>query len=114
MFVSTIKKRLLFLGVFFAIFIFIMFFYFKEIFCSDNIFIDFAIHPFNICEKYPDLWNFIKITYVLFYCGVILIISNFIYSFIFHKKENLIKENESTAIYNTSNNSKLNLLVGKK
>lgn len=110
MFVSTIKKRLLFLGVFFTIFIFIMFFCFKEIFCSDNIFIDFAIHPFNICEKYPDLWNFIKITYVLFYCGVVLIISNFIYSFIFHKKENLINENESNAI---CDNSKLNLLVGK-
>lgn len=113
MFVSTIKKRLLFLGVFFTIFILILFFIFKDIFYSNNILIDFAIHPFNICEKYPDLWNFIKITYVLFYCCVVLIISNFIYSYIFHKKENLINENESTAICNISNNSKLNLLVGK-
>lgn len=113
MFVSTIKKRLLFLGIFFTIFIFILFFIFKDIFYSNNIFIDFAIHPFNICEKYPDLWNFIKITYVLFYCGVILIISNFIYSFIFHKKENIINENEATGICNTSNDSKLNLLVGE-
>lgn len=113
MFVSTIKKRLLFLGIFFTIFIFILFFIFKDIFYSNNILIDFAIHPFNICEKYPDLWNFIKITYVLFYCAVILIISNFIYSFIFCKKENLINENEATGICNASNNSKLNLLVGK-
>ena len=113
MFVSTIKKRLLFLGVFFTIFIFILFFVFKDIFYSNNILIDFAIHPFNICDKYPDLWNFIKITYVLFYCGVVLIISNFIYSFIFRKNENLINENEATGICNTSNNSKLNLLVGK-
>ena len=113
MFVSTIKKRLLFLGIFFTIFIFILFFIFKDIFYSNNILIDFAIHPFNICEKYPDLWSFIKITYVLFYCGVILIISNFIYSFIFYKKEHFINENEAPGICNTSNNSKLNLLVGK-
>lgn len=113
MFISTIKKRLLFLGIFFTIFIFILFFVFKDIFYSNNILIDFAIHPFNICEKYPDLWDFIKITYVLFYCGVVLIISNFIYSFIFRKNENLINENEATGICNTSNNSKLNLLVGK-
>ena len=113
MFISTIKKRLLFLGIFFTIFIFILFFVFKDIFYSNNILIDFAIHPFNICEKYPDLWNFIKITYVLFYCCVVLIISNFIYSFIFRKNENLINENEATGICNTSNNSKLNLLVGK-
>ena len=110
MFLSTLKKRLLFLIISLIIFMIIIFLVFKDIFCSNNIYIYFALHPFNICEKYPDLWNFIKITYIIFYCFSILIISNFIYSIIFNKQINL-KSNK-----NSSNipicNLGLNLLVG--
>lgn len=84
-----------------------MLFIFKNIFCSNDILIDFAIHPFNICEKYPDLWNFIKITYLLSYSINILIIFNMIYSAIFHPKENQISNDNSTIP-----TSDLNLLIG--
>lgn len=107
MFVSTIKKRLLFLTITFIIAFFIMFFTFKDIFYSNDILIDFAIHPFNVCEKYPDLWNFIKITYFISYSLSILIILNIIYSVIFHPKEKqTIIDNSSLPISN------LNLFIG--
>ena len=38
---------------------------FYPIFTSNNIIISFAIHPFNICDKYPEFWHFFKILYVL-------------------------------------------------
>lgn len=113
MFVSTIKKRLLFLSVVFVIFIFIIFLFFKDVFYSNNIFIDFALHPFNICEKYPDLWNFIKISYVISYGICILIISNFVYSFIFNKKEKNKNDSNLSVGNDTVSNSNLNLLVGE-
>ena len=111
MFVSSIKSRLLFLGISFCICNIIMFLIFQKIFYSNNILIDFALHPFNICEKYPDLWNFIKISYVLSFNTSILIISTLIYSTIFPKETNKKNSNNSSENNNTLN-SELNLLVG--
>ena len=109
MFVSTFKKRLIFTIVIFIISVFVMFLYFKDVFYSNYILIDFALHPFNICEKFPDLWNFIKITYIIFYCFSVLIVSNFIYSLIFSKSKNIqISKNSITK----DTNSRLNLLAG--
>ena len=113
MFVSTIKKRCFFLATSLFIFAILMFLIFKEIFFSDNILIDFALHPFNICEKYPDLWRFIKITYVISYFSCILIISNFVYSLIFHKKENIKKDIVSSSENINITNTELKLLIGK-
>lgn len=88
-----------------------MFLIFQEIFYSNNILIDFALHPFNICEKYPDLWNFIKVSYVLSFNISILIMSNLIYSVIFSKpKKN--KNDNNLSNTNSNLNSELNLLVG--
>jgi len=112
--VSTIKRRLLFLSAIFLISIIILFLIFHEIFYSNYILIDFAVHPFNICEKYPDLWNFIKITYILSYIIAILIISNLIYSSIFSKEK--ITKNIDKNINNLNSDisdSVLNLIVGK-
>jgi len=87
-----------------------MFLIFYKIFYSNYILIDFAIHPFNICEKYPDLWKFIKISYVIFFNIFVLIISNLIYSTIFSKQKLNKKENNSI---NDINHLDLNLLAGK-
>ena len=86
-----------------------MFLLFREIFYSNYILIDFAIHPFNICEKYPNLWYFIKTSYTISYGFSILIVSNFIYSLLFSKKQTKITNIENTP----SSNSQLNLLVGQ-
>ena len=105
------KSRLLFLSISFGICNIIMFLIFQEIFYSNNILIDFALQPFNICEKYPDLWNFIKISYVLSFNTTILIISSLIYSVIFSKQK---KNKSDNNLSNTDSNlnSELNLLVG--
>ena len=110
MFVSTVKRRLLFLSIVFCTSNILMFLIFSKIFYSNNILIDFAVHPFNICDKYPDLWKFIKISYVISFNGATLIISNLIYSSIFLKQK--IIKNENTLI-NNIDNSELNLLAGK-
>ena len=110
MFISTIKRRLLFLSISFSIFTIIMFLIFQEIFYSNNILIDFALHPFNICEKYQNLWQFIKITYVLSFSLSVLIVSNLIYSIIFSKQNNKEIKNTITTYEGTSDS--LNLLIG--
>ena len=109
MFVSTIKRRLLFLSIVLCVSNILMFLVFSKIFYSNYILIDFAIHPFNICDKYPDLWKFIKISYVISFNITILIISNLIYSSIF-SREKLDKKEMS--LINNIDNSELNLLVG--
>lgn len=108
MFISTFKRQLFFNFFFIPIILFFIFFYFKEIFISKYILIDFAIHPFNICENYPDLWNFIKFSYIFFVTFSNIIIINFIYSFIFSK--NFPKKNVSPI---SQLSSDLNLVIGK-
>jgi len=110
LFVSTIKKRLLFLSIVFFVSNILIFLIFFKIFFSNYILIDFALHPFNICEKCPDLWDFIKITYVISFNGTALIISNLIYSTIFSKETLNKKEID---LINDIVSSELNLLVGK-
>lgn len=112
MFISTFKKRLLFLT--FSLFIsnIIMFLIFQEIFYSNNILIDFAIHPFNICIKYPQLWKFIKITYILSFNISVFSASTLICSVIFKKEEKKNNKTSSTK-ENIPYKKDLNLLVGK-
>lgn len=110
MFISKISKRLLFCAIILCILNFLLFLIFNNIFYSNNILIDFAIHPFNICEKYPDLWYFIKISYVVSFNITTVVLSNLIYSTIFLKSK--ISKNENLFVENIDN-SCLNLLVGK-
>ncbi len=111
MFISTIKRRLLFLSITFCASIIILFLFFYKIFISNYILIDFAVHPFNICEKYPELWSFIKVSYLLSFSINILIISNMIYSTIFSRRK--INKIENDTINNNFDSSELKLLAGK-
>ena len=55
---------------------------------KENIIINFAVHPFDICAEYPDVWLKIKIIYIVFFISSSFIISNTIYSSIFNIKNN--------------------------
>lgn len=111
MFISTIKKRLLFNSIVISIILIINFFCFNQIFVSKNIIIDFAINPFNICKKYPSLWNFIKTSYILISIFSAFIFSNFIYSLIFISK---ISNKKTIKNKNLNYNYlDLNLLIGR-
>ena len=72
---------------------------------KENILINFAVHPFDICAKYPDVWLRIKIVYIIFFLCSSFIISNTIYSSIFNKKNT----SNNNFIYN--NTSDLNLKI---
>lgn len=111
MFISTIKKRLLFNSIVISIILIINFFCFNQIFVSKNIIIDFAINPFNICKKYPSLWNFIKTSYIFISIFSAFIFSNFIYSLIFISK---ISNKKTIKNENLNYNYlDLNLLIGR-
>lgn len=52
------------------------------IFDSNNIIIFFAIHPFNICERFPILWSNLKKIYIIICSGSCFILSNSLVSII--------------------------------
>jgi len=99
------------LSIVFCVSNILMLLIFSKIFFSNYILIDFAVHPFNICEKYPDLWKFIKISYVISFNFVIQLTSNLIFSSIFSKEK--LDKKENNLITNDINNSELNLVAGK-
>lgn len=57
------------------------FYCFSPIYTSLTIIIPYGIHPFNICEKNPDLWYLIKISFAITYVFSSIILSNLFYQF---------------------------------
>ncbi|MCI9365813.1 MAG: hypothetical protein HFJ54_04365 [Clostridia bacterium] len=87
MFVDTFIKRILFN---FVLLIILFIFYFKlfySIYVSDTIIFSFAVHPFNLCEKFPILWFYIKLLYIPITIISSIICINILYSFIFRYKK---------------------------
>ena len=86
MFTNTLFRRIFF-NIFLLLFIMILnFIFFYKIYTSDSVIISFAVHPFNICEKFPDMWLNLKIIYIPITLFSSLICINHIYSFFFNKK----------------------------
>lgn len=109
------KKRLLFNFIFLLIFFLIGFSIFYPIYTSDSIYISYGLFPYNICEKQPILWAWIKIIFVISNFITLNIISNSLYSRIFKTKHlknsnNNFNNCANTNIHNNfSNNAKYNL-----
>ena len=40
-----------------------MYLVFRPIFCAQNLMFPYAIHPFDICQIYPNTWKMLKVTY---------------------------------------------------
>ena len=59
---------------------------FKSILYSNVVIIPYSFNPFNICEKFPDMWLNLKIIYIPITLFSSLICINHIYSFFFNKK----------------------------
>ena len=79
---------------------------------SNQIIITYLSHSFNICDKNPDLWNFIKITFIISYLFVSVIFSNFIFLKII--KPIIKKSSKSSAQLTTIDTSdSLSLIVGE-
>ena len=84
---------------------------------AEEVIITYGIHPFDICSRNPDLWDFLKSSYILIFVFSQIIISYFIYSrilliFQFFKKS-LKKNSKDKDSFLTPNfNSRINLLIG--
>lgn len=114
MFVNTFFRRFIFNFIFLIIIFFINFFLFRDIYFSNNIIFSFAVHPFNIYEKYPDIWLLIKFSYIPITFFASLIIINIIYSYIFSKKKTgpkIINNNNSDLFINIFDEKKNNLII---
>jgi len=86
MFLDTFLRRLLFNFALIFVFLSINVLLFYNLYISDNIIISFAKYPFNICEKYPDIWIKLKLLYIPISSISSLIYINLIYSSLFKKK----------------------------
>ena len=53
--------------------------FFSNIIYANSVIIPYGIHPFDICIKNPDLWKYIKFTFVFTYVFSSFIISNSFY-----------------------------------
>ena len=82
--------------------------------------ITYGIHPFDIYSKNPDLWQFIKISYIIVFIFSNFIISNFIYVRIiqkihkfFYPSENInINKKEKALSRSKKIITNINLLIG--
>lgn len=61
------------------------FYILKPIFYSESIIIPYSLKPFDICLKYPELWNNIKKTHIITSIISYIIISNYIFKIFFSK-----------------------------
>ena len=68
----------------------IAYYFFSPLYSSNEIYFPFAVHPFNICEKQPELWNLLKILFIITYIisqSVIAIFSISRFSHFFKKSK---------------------------
>lgn len=88
----------------------ITFFILKEVFYSNSIIIPYSLKPFDICLKYPDLWNLIKKLHILTSIISYVIISNYLFN-VFLSKRFTDKKlfNKRSRTLNVGN---LNLFIG--
>ena len=85
MFVNTFSRRMLFNFVLIFVYLAIYILLFHEVLTSNTIMITFVANPFDICEKYPDTWENIKLFHFVISCLSALICINMLYPAIFSK-----------------------------
>lgn len=64
-------KRILKLIIFYLLFLNlglgVILWFFSPIFKAKSLIFPYAVHPFDICNLYPETWNFIKISYIILF-----------------------------------------------
>lgn len=102
------KKRIIFIFTFIFVFFAIEYFIFAPIYKLDSVYINYGLSPFDICQKQPNLWLFIKCAFFISNLFNLIIISNFIFLNIF-KDQTKKKSITKPAIIEKDN---LQLLIG--
>lgn len=83
---------------------------FNPIFKAEELIISYGLRPFDICYNIPHLWNYIKMSFILFY-----IFSNFIIIHTIILRFNLFQNDviNNVKLHNDVSKSSLQLLIGK-
>lgn len=84
----------------------IMFILFSKIFFAQSLIFPFALYPFDICKRYPEVWKLIKISYIISFYIVVLIFTRIIYFRIPQKNKIIIEEENYIE-------EKVKILIGK-
>ncbi len=108
MFINTFKRKLIFYSSFILSLSLIYFLLFFKIYTSSTIIIPYFFTPFDICTSFPDIWNLLKILYILFSVLAFFIYAHFIYLFLFNKKPKSLTLNS----YNITPKDTLYLHIG--
>ncbi len=103
------KKRLLFILLFTITFLIIEYFIFSPIYKLNSVFISYGLSPYDICQKQPLLWKYIKLIFIISSTLNLIIIFNLIYSKIPHKNNT----KNSNIISEKIDKNNLQLLIGK-
>jgi len=61
----------------------ILYFSLFPLFVASNVFIPYSLYPFDIAYENPEIWRYLKVTYIFLYFCSSLIISNLIFSKLF-------------------------------
>lgn len=93
--------------VFTIIFSIILFHVFKPIYTANELIISYGIHPFDICSKSPQLWKYIKTTFIFTSIFSNFLIGYFIYNRFLFNLYSLLKNLKS----NTNSKKQSNLTV---
>ena len=110
-------KLISFCVLFVIAFCFVAYDFFYPLYTAQEVIITYGIHPFDICSKNPDLWEFLKISYIFIFVFSQFVISYFIYSrilliFQFLKSKFNKNKTDENSILTPKCNSKINLLIG--
>ena len=107
-------KRSLFCILILLICSIFIFTFLKPIFIANELIIPYGLKPFDICQKNPILWKYLKIAYVISFVFSNVVCSNFLFSrlfknsyFFFHKKNRTNQTKDIDTIEGIS------LLIGK-
>ncbi len=103
------KKRIIFILTFILLFFIIGFFIFSPLYHLKNVYISYGFFSYDINEKQPELWLFIKIIFIISNLFNLILISNTIYSNLVIKKIHTKKIEPKHSLENND----LKLLIGK-
>ena len=104
------KKRINFITISLLIAFIIGYIIFSPLYKQQSVYINYGLIPYDICQKQPQFWKFLKITFIISNTITLTLLFNKIYSKFYKKSkpQNLITYPENNI---TTNN--LHLLIGK-
>ncbi len=95
---------------------YVTFYFFYPIFIAKEIIITYGIHPFDICSDNPELWQIIKLLYIICFIFSSFVVSHLIYTrilmkFPFFQTKSTVQKTEMPLFSPTKNG--LHLLIGE-